>query len=53
MERSRLRYLLAGLAAVLIGIVSQLFPLLRVYPIAVAANIINAGLIAYAIFRYQ
>ena len=53
MERSRLRYLLAGLAAVLIGIVSQLFPLLRVYPIDVVANIINAGLIAYAIFRYQ
>ena len=53
MERSRLRYLLAGLTAVFIGILSQLSPLLRAYPIDVIANVINAVLIAYAIFRYQ
>ena len=53
MERSRLRYLMAGLTAVLFGIFSNLAPLLETYPIDVAANILNAGLIAYAIFRYQ
>ncbi len=53
MERSRLRYLMAGLAAILIGILSNLSSSLKQYPIDVTAAILNAGLIAYAIFRYQ
>ena len=53
MEQSRLRYLMAGLGAVLIGTLSNLSSFLKIYPIDVAAGILNAVLIAYAIFRYQ
>ncbi len=53
LEKNRLSYLLLGLVAVVAGTVANLNPAWRGYPIEVVANIVNAVLIAYAIFRYQ
>jgi signal transduction histidine kinase len=53
LERNRLNYLLLGLSLVVLGTVANLNPPWRAYPIEVLANIANAILIAYAIFRYQ
>ena len=52
-ERNRLRYLLTGIAFVIAGTVSNFVPALQGHPIDIAANIINAGLIAAAILRHQ
>jgi signal transduction histidine kinase len=53
LERNRLSYLLLGLSIVVAGTLANLNPAWRAYPIEVLANIANAILIAYAIFRYQ
>jgi|GEM_PF-887770 len=53
LHRNRIRYLLLGAGTVALGSLSNLVPILKVYPVDVVASIINASLIAYAIFRYQ
>jgi PAS domain S-box-containing protein len=53
LERVRIRYLILGLAAVVLGSLANFVPLLKPYPIDQLGNICNALLIAYAIFRYQ
>ena len=52
-QRSRIQYLLLGIMVVVLGIMANFVPSLQPYPIDVVANIINALLITYAIFRYQ
>lgn len=52
-ERRRIRYLLLGIAVVLAGTVANFHPRLQPYPIDAIANLINAGIIAYAILRRQ
>ena len=53
LDRSRVRYLWAGLILVVLGTLANFVPLLKPYPIDGVTNVINALLIAYAIFRYQ
>jgi len=53
LHRSRLQYLLLGWCVVLVGTLANFIPPLRSYPIDLMANVVNAGLIAYAIFRYR
>lgn len=53
LERIRIRYLFLGLAVVLGGTLANFVPLLKAYPVDLVANIVNAFLIAYAIFRFQ
>jgi signal transduction histidine kinase/ActR/RegA family two-component response regulator len=53
LPRNRIRYLLIGTAVSAIGLVSNLAPALQGYPMDVAANVVNALVIAYAILRYQ
>ena len=53
LQRNRLRYLLIGVSVITIGSLSNLVPAFRAYPVDVAANVVNACLIAYVIFRYQ
>ncbi|MCD6286603.1 MAG: GAF domain-containing protein, partial [Anaerolineae bacterium] len=51
--RSRIQYLLLGWCVVLVGTLANFVPSLKDYPIDLMANVINAVLITYAIFRYQ
>ncbi len=53
LQRSRIQYLLLGVGVVLLGTMVSFVPWLQPYPIYVGTNIINALLIAYAIYRYQ
>jgi len=53
LQRSRIQYLLLGIATVVLGTMANFVPRLQPYPIDVAANIVNALLITYAILRYQ
>ncbi|MBN1877466.1 MAG: GAF domain-containing protein [Anaerolineae bacterium] len=52
-QRIRLQYLLLGMVISLLGSMTNVFPAFRPYPLDVLANIINAGVIAYAILRHQ
>jgi two-component sensor histidine kinase len=52
-ERNRMKYALLGVSAIMLGGVTNVAPALGAYPIDIAANVINALLLAYAIFRYQ
>ena len=52
-EQNRLRYAFFGISAIALGSSTNLIPALGAYPIDIAGNIINALLLAYAIFRYQ
>ncbi|MGA9349194.1 MAG: HD domain-containing phosphohydrolase [Anaerolineae bacterium] len=52
-QSNRIRYALLGLSAIVLGSITNLVPALGGYPIDIAANVVNACLIAYAIFRYQ
>ena len=52
-QRNRIRYALLGVCSIVLGSATNLVPTLGAYPIDIAANIINALLLAYAIFRYQ
>jgi PAS domain S-box-containing protein len=51
--RSRIRYPLIGAAFVVVGTLSNEIPALSVYPLDIAANAINALILAYTIQRYQ
>jgi len=51
--RIRIKYLVIGLILVFLGSSVNLTDTLRPYPLDMVANAINAGLIAYAILRYQ
>ncbi len=53
LQRSRIQYLLLGVGVVLLGTMANFEPRFQAYPVDVGANIINALLIAYAIYRYQ
>ncbi len=52
-ERNRLTYLIIGVPLVIIGSAMNFSPDLRKYPIDTAANMMNAGLVAFAILRYR
>ena len=52
-SRNRIRYLLIGMGVSALGSVSNLAPVLQGYPVDVAANVLNALVMAYAILRYQ
>ena len=51
--RNRIRYPLIGMAFVFLGGFTNASPSLGVFPLDHIANLINASLLAYAIFRYQ
>jgi len=51
--RNRIKYLLTGIILVLLGTLINLTDALKVYPIDMVANVVNAALIAYAILRFQ
>lgn len=51
--RNRLRYLLIGVTLVFIGSIINYSETLKVYPLDIIANVLNAVLIAYAILRFQ
>jgi PAS domain S-box-containing protein len=51
--RSRIRYPLLGVAFVVFGTLSNEVPALSVYPLDIAANAVNALILAYTIQRYQ
>jgi hypothetical protein len=51
--RNRVRYPLIGGGTVLLGGLSNLLDVPAHYPIEHAANLINASLLAYSVFRYQ
>ncbi len=53
LARNRLRYLIIGVSIVFAGLTSNLSDALKVYPVDVIANVLNAMLIAYAILRYH
>jgi len=52
-QRNRIRYALLGVGAIVLGGVTNVVPALGAYPIDIAGNVINALLLAYAIFRYR
>lgn len=52
-ERNRLTYLIIGVPVVIFGSAANYIPLLRAYPIDTVANVLNAGLTAFAIVRYR
>ncbi len=52
-ERNRIKYALLGISAIVLGTATNVAPTLGAYPLDIAANIINALLLAYAISRYQ
>lgn len=52
-ERNRIKYALLGLGAIVLGSLTNLVHALGAYPLDIAANIVNALLLAYAIGRYQ
>jgi PAS domain S-box-containing protein len=51
--RSRIRYPLVGVAFIVLGALSNEVTALSVYPLDIAANAINALILAYTIQRYQ
>ncbi|MCL6430143.1 MAG: GAF domain-containing protein [Anaerolineae bacterium] len=53
LEHNRLRYLVLATGISILGGLANLVPLLRGFPVDVAANIICALLLSYAILRYQ
>jgi len=53
LQKSRIQYLLLGVAVVVLGQLANFVPAWQPYPIDVGANIANALFIAYAIYRYQ
>ncbi|MFN2284176.1 MAG: histidine kinase dimerization/phospho-acceptor domain-containing protein, partial [Anaerolineae bacterium] len=53
LQRVRIQYLLLSILIVWVGLLANAWSALRPYPIDVAANIVGAFLIAYAILRYQ
>jgi PAS domain S-box-containing protein len=53
LEHRRVRYLLLGLVLLFVGSASNYSTILKAYPVDMTANVFNALLIAYAIFRYQ
>ncbi|MBN2393953.1 MAG: GAF domain-containing protein [Anaerolineae bacterium] len=53
LQRVRIQYLLLSILIVWGGLLANVWPTFRPYPIDVAANIVGAFLIAYAILRYQ
>lgn len=53
LQRNRIRYLLISAGVGILGILSNIFPVLQAYPVDVFANVISALLIAYAILRHQ
>ncbi|NOZ73182.1 MAG: PAS domain S-box protein [Chloroflexi bacterium] len=53
MERIRIRYVLLGFLVIILGGVSNISARLGAYPLDIAANAVNALLLAYTIFRYQ
>jgi len=53
LQRNRIKYLLAGAGAIAFGTASNVVPDLQAYPIDVAAGVLNAIFIAYAILRYH
>ncbi|MDY6877714.1 MAG: ATP-binding protein [Chloroflexota bacterium] len=52
-HRNRVGYLVIGTSLVLMGGLSNSIPNVRMYPVDIVANIINAILIVYTILRYQ
>jgi two-component sensor histidine kinase len=52
-ERNRLTYLIIGVPVVIIGSAMNYIPPLRGYPLDTIANVLNAGLTAFAIVRYR
>ncbi|NOX60650.1 MAG: PAS domain S-box protein [Chloroflexi bacterium] len=52
-ERNRIKYVLLGLVIIFVGGFTNLVGELGAFPVDVAANAVNALLIAYAIFRYD
>ena len=53
LERNRLRYLLLANLFILLGTLANFWPALQAYPVDVAANIVSALLLSYAILRYR
>ena len=53
LEHNRLRYLVLATGISILGGLANVVPLLRGFPVDVAANIICALLLSYAILRYQ
>lgn len=51
--RNRIRYPLLGALLVLVGGSSNTLPMLSGYPVDHAANLLNAMLLAYVVFRYR
>ncbi len=51
--RNRARYVFVGLLIIVAGSLTNLLPAAGRYPLDIAANAINAFLIAYAIFRFH
>lgn len=51
--RNKIQYLIAGLMVQLLGGVTNALPGIGNYPIDIAAAVMNAGLIAVAIFRHK
>jgi signal transduction histidine kinase/ActR/RegA family two-component response regulator len=51
--RNRIRYVLLGWCIIVLGAFANLVPSLKPYPLDLLANVINAALTAYAIFRYR
>lgn len=50
---TRVKLVLYGLTLVIIGAISDLFPILGRYPIDIISNTINAVFIVYSIYRYR
>jgi PAS domain S-box-containing protein len=51
--RNRTKYILVGLGAVLLGNVTNIIPHAAAMPLDIAANLVNALIISYAISRYH
>ncbi len=51
--RNRIRYPLIGVAFIVVGSMSNQIPALSVYPLDIAANAVNAIILAHCILRYQ
>ena len=51
--RSTIRYLLIGVAYVLVGGAAHQVPALQVYPLDVAGNVVSALILSYCILRYH
>ena len=51
--RNRAKYVSLGLAVIVLGSLTNVAPVLSQYPVDIAANTVNALLLAYAISRYH